>query len=331
MKSNTPLSQTLKFHFGKKVFCTDGQVGILQSILFEAKGRRLTSLAVKPGRWLGKTSVLPLGTVERANADGIWLKCTQAEVETLPPVKGPDLGYGRHTSVKGSTGEGKLVMVATLPGGGELAYIVAQHLLPERKTLLQATSVADVVLDQILIEASCDELLALPPYRSDASLQKEVDAMVYDLPFFHIDRKGMHLQVLDSVLYMNGNSSSTLRSELIRDQVAGVKDLREIQNNLVGDDTLAAEIASALGKDQRTSGQPIGVYPQLGVVRLSGFMRNTEQKEAAIEIAHGFAGVREVINDLRIDPSTIMLYVMSSSESGEGKDMTPGTFTRHIN
>jgi len=117
--------------------------------------------------------------------------------------------------------------------------------------------------------------------------------------------------------------------ELARDQVAGVTGLLEIKNNLIGDDTLAADIARALGQDERTSDLPIGVYPQLGVVRLSGSVSTAQQKAVAEEIAKKFDGVRSVTSDLVVDPSADMLYVMSAQEGGEARDITPGKFTRH--
>ncbi|MGH2482465.1 MAG: BON domain-containing protein, partial [Ktedonobacteraceae bacterium] len=94
-------------------------------------------------------------------------------------------------------------------------------------------------------------------------------------------------------------------------------------------DTLAGEIARALGQDERTCELPIGVYPQLGMVRLSGFAHTAGQKDAASEIAKKFEGVRGITNDLVVDPSAEMLYVMSSSEGSEAKDITPGKFVRH--
>jgi osmotically-inducible protein OsmY len=109
----------------------------------------------------------------------------------------------------------------------------------------------------------------------------------------------------------------------------GVEGLAEIKNRLVGDDALAAELALALGQDARTREQPIGVYPRLGVVRLSGAVHNSQQKAAAGEIAKNFAGVRSVVNDLLVDPKADTLNVMSAPEGGETKDIVPGKYVRH--
>lgn len=329
MSKNAPISAMLKFHFGSKIFCTDGQGGVLTHVLFDATTRRLTHLAIKEGRFFGKTVYSPFEVVTRATGDGIWLKCKLAELAAAPGAEGPGVVLGPRTAVRGSTGTGTLDLVAVQPGSGELAYIVARDLLPRRATLLRAQDVSALEPGQLVISVDAALLQSLPFYRSDRELQQEVDNIVFDLAFLHIDLRGMRMRVLDSVLYMDGNISSTLRGELARDQVAGVPGLLEIKNNLVGDDTLAAEIAHAFGQNEHTRDLPIGVYPQLGVVRLSGSVHNAQQKSAATEIAQRFDGVRGVTNDLVVDPSAALLYVMSPPEGSEIKDITPGKFVRH--
>ena len=103
----------------------------------------------------------------------------------------------------------------------------------------------------------------------------------------------------------------------------------EIKNRLVADDALAAELALALGQDARTRELPIGVYPRLGIVRLSGAVHNSQQKAAAEEVAKNFPGVRSVVNNLLVDPKVDMLNVMSAPEGGETKDIVPGKYVRH--
>lgn len=329
MGKNGLISEMQKFHFGTKLFCTDGQDGALTHVLFDAESQRLTHLAVKQGRFFGKTFYLPSETVVKATGDGIWLNVTLAQLTAAPSSEGPGILLDTHTAVRAESTSGTLTLVAVQPESYELAYIVAHNLPAGRDTLLRAQYIASLAPGQITLVADAKVLNSLPPYRSDSELQKEVEQIVFDLGFMHIDLKGLRLRVLDSVLYMDGNISSTLRGELAQDQVAGVTGLLEIKNNLVGDDTLAADIARALGQDERTHDLPIGVYPQLGVVRLSGSVRNSQQKAAAAQIAKKFDGVRGVINDLVVDPSAAMLYVMSAPEGGEAKDIAPGKFTRH--
>lgn len=330
MNKNPRLSETLKFHFGNKIFCTDGQDGTLTHVLFDAESRCLTHLAIKQGRFFGKTVYVPFETVTAATADGVRLACTLAQLVAFPDSEEPGISLDARTAVGGNVvGRGTLGMVAVQPGSGKLAYIVARNLPAGRAILLREQYATALEPGQITISLDSALFKSLPPYRSDEELQKEVDGIIFDLGFLHIDLKGMSMRVLDSVLYMDGNISSTLRGKMTRDQVAGVNGLLEIKNNLIGDDTLAADIAHALGQDERTRDLPIGVYPDLGVVRLSGSVRTAQQKTAAGEIARAFAGVRGVTNDLLVDPSASMLYVMAPPEGGETKDITPGKFIRH--
>jgi osmotically-inducible protein OsmY len=329
MGKNALISAMEKFHFGNSIFCTNGQAGTLAQVLFDAPGKRLTHLAVKQGRLFGKTFYVPFAAVTRATGEGVWLNITLEQLSDLPDSAGPGVELNARTSVRGGSANGTLLLVAVQPQSGELAYIVARNVPAGRDTLLREQYIGELAPGQITITANEQVLSALPPYRSDRELQKEVDDIMFDLGFLHIDLKGLRLRVLDSVLYMEGNISSALRGELARDQVAGVTGLLEIKNDLIGDDTLAADIARALGQDERTRDLPIGVYPQLGVVRLSGSVRTAQQKEAAAVITRGFEGVRGVINDLVVDPSADMLYVMSAPEGGEARDITPGKFIRH--
>ena len=221
------------------------------------------------------------------------------------------------------------MLIAVHPEHGELAYIVAHDLRPGQDTLLHETYVTSVAADKVTVSIPDDKLNALPPYRSDRELQQEVESILYDLTPLHIDLKAINIRVLDSVLYLDGNISSTLRSDIVQDQVLGVEGLMEIKNRLVADDQLAADLALALGQDDRTRDLPLGVYPRLGVVRLSGAVHNSQQKAAAEEIAKSFPGVRSVTNDLVVDPGADMLNVMSPAEGREAKDIVPGKYIRH--
>ncbi|HEX7735655.1 MAG TPA: BON domain-containing protein [Ktedonobacteraceae bacterium] len=329
MSKNALISEVQKFHFGNKIFCVNGQAGSLVRVLFNASSKKLTHLAVKQNRLFGKTFYVPFTAVTRATGEGIRLQITLAELAAFPESAGPGVELDGRSAVQGRSVNGSLILVAVHPGSGELAYIVARNVPAGRDTLLREQYVTKLAPDQVFVSIDDQVLEALPPYRPDHELQREVEEIIFDLGFLHIDLKGLRLRVLDGVLYMEGNISSALRGELARDQVAGVSGLLEVKNNLVGDDTLAADIAHALGQDERTRDLPIGVYPQLGVVRLSGSVRNEQQKAAAGEIAQKFDGVCGVINDLIVDPSADMLYVMSAPEGGETRDITPGKFIRH--
>ncbi|HET8841348.1 MAG TPA: BON domain-containing protein [Ktedonobacteraceae bacterium] len=98
---------------------------------------------------------------------------------------------------------------------------------------------------------------------------------------------------------------------------------------LLGDDTLANTLAMALGRDPRTRALPIGVYPRLGRVRLSGSVHTEQQKATAEEIARHFPGVRSVTTTLVVNPEEAMLHAMAAASGEQGEDLIPGKYIRH--
>jgi osmotically-inducible protein OsmY len=220
-------------------------------------------------------------------------------------------------------------LIALHPESWELSYLVVHELRPGQDTLLQGKYVTEISAGQIKVHVEETVLNDLPPHRPDSVLQREVEAALFGQIPLHIDLKGITARVLDGVLYLDGNISSSLRGDLAERQAMGVNGLLEINNRLVGDDRLASDLAMALGRDPRTHNLPIGVYPRLGIVRLSGAVHNAQQKAAAEEIARNFEGVRSVFNDLIVDPKADLLHVMSSSEGGESEDKVPGKYIRH--
>ncbi len=330
MNRTTLISEMLKFHFGSKIFCSDGEDGVLAHVVFDPATLRMTHIGVKQGRLFGKTVHLSFDHVVSASGEGVTLRVKRADlVAKGEEAVGAVLAVKSVVENAASSAKGSLMLIAVHPENGELSYIVAHGLRPGRDTLLREEFITALASDLITVSIPEDRLNALPSYRSDSVLQQEVDSILFDLTPLHVDLKAITVRVLDSVLYLDGNISSALRSDIVQDQVLGVEGLMEIRNRLVADDTLAAEVALALGQDARTRDLPIGVYPRLGVVRLSGAVHTSQQKAAAGEIAKKIPGVRSVVNDLVIDPKADLLSVMSPAEGGETKDIVPGKYVRH--
>jgi osmotically-inducible protein OsmY len=331
MEKTTSIAEMQKFIFGSKVFCSDGEDGVLTHVGLDPAARRITHIGVKQGRFFGKTVYLPFNTVTNASGDGVYLSLARDAVVSVSKEEPPHVLLDSKSVVQHeeSSARGTLQLVAVQPKSGELAYIVVHGLRQGQNTLLREDYVKMLDNGRIEVSISDAELQILPPYRPDSELQREVEDILFDLTPLHVDFKGMSVRVLDGVLYLDGNISSTLRGDIVRDQALGVQGLLEIKNRLVGDDQLAGDLAMELAHNPRTQGLPIGVYPRLGVVRLSGAVHTAQEKEAAEDIARQFSGVRSVINDLVLDPKAEMLHVMSSSEGGEAIDKVPGKYIRH--
>lgn len=331
MNKMTSISEMQKFRFGSKVYCSDGEQGILSHISFAASTSRLSHIGVRVGRIFSKTFYLPFSAVVSASGEGITLQVTCVELSLASQQAPSEALLNRRSVIRNvvTGAEGSLKLAAVRPGSGELAYLVAHNLRPGQDTLLRREVLTKLGTGLVTISLSEAKLHALPPYRSDRELQRDVEKILFDLAPLHVDFRGMNVRVLDGVLYLDGNISSSLRGEMVADQSVGVMGLLEVKNRLIGDDQLASDLALALGRDACTRDLPIGVYPRLGVVRLSGAVHNMQEKTAAEEIARAFPGVQSVINDLVIDPNAEMLNAMASATGGEAEDIIPGKYIRH--
>ncbi len=330
---NPSILETQKFHLGNKIICTDGEEGVLAQVGFDAAARRLTYIGVRSGRFFGKTTYLPYDTVTNATGEGVTLRVAGADV-LAASKNAPNAVYLDNKSVveaggQGTTGRGSLLLVGVQPESGEIAYIVAHHLRPGQDTLFSEEYVTNITADRVTVTIPGATLQALPAYRSDADLQQDVDSMLALLGPYHLDYKGMTARVLDGILYLDGNISSSLRAEVIEGQAYSVPGLLGVKNNLVGDDKLAAGLAAALGRDERTHDLPIGVYPKLGVIRLSGAVHTVQQKVAVEEIARSFPNVRGISDTLVVDANADSITVMSPAEGSETEDLVPGKYIRH--
>lgn len=331
MNDITHIPEMLKFQFGSKIFCSDGEGGVLTHVIFDPAMLRLTSIGVKQGRLFGKSIDLPFDSIISAVEAGVTLSVKRSDLTTTQDqiAEGAVLTSKSIVENAESAAKGTLQLVAVHPSSGELAYIVARELRSGLDTLLQESYVTKLAGDKILVTIHEETLHSLPPYKSDEVLQREVESALFDFTPLHIDLKAITARVSDSILYLDGNISSALRSDIMLDKVSSVTGLAGIKNRVVADDALAAGLALALGQDARTRDLPIGVYPRLGIVRLSGAVHNGQQKAAAGEIAENYPGVRAVTNDLVVDPQATLLNVMSASEGGETKDVIPGKYVRH--
>jgi osmotically-inducible protein OsmY len=331
MQKTTAISEMLKFHFGSKVICSDGEAGSLTHVGFDRASRCIAHIGVKVGRFFGKTVYLPFNTVLDSTSAGVTLSLTLADL-ALSSHEAPGCALFDHRSVVQLDNSGKrgtVFLVAVHPKSGELDYLVAHHLRPNMDTMVQQAYVTQIDSGRFVATIPDAVLEALAPYRPDSELQQEVEQVLHDITPLHVDLPAMHVRVLDSVLYLDGNISSSLRADMVRDQAMGVQGLLEIKNNLIGDDTLAGQIATELAHHPQTRGLPIGVYPKLGVVRLGGAVHNEQQKAVAEEIASKIPGVRSVINTLVVNPKASMLNIMSPAEGGEAADIVPGKYVRH--
>jgi hypothetical protein len=210
MKTSTRISEMQKFYFGRKIMCTDGVVGSLAHVVFDAATHRLTHLGMKQGHLFGETVDLPYNIVAEATGDGIMLGITRQEVQIFlaelaaaggTAIEGAVLDHRSLVEHAESGDKGTLLLIAVHPEDGALAYLVVHHLRPGRDILLHEQYVTALAPGHVVVTLPDATLNALPPYRSDDELQQEVERALFDLTPLHIDMQGSTIRVLDSVLY----------------------------------------------------------------------------------------------------------------------------------
>ena len=334
MKQITSISAMLTFHFGSRILWSDGEEGVLASVGFDAATLHMTYIGIKQSRFFGRIAYFPFQAVVNASNDGVLVNVARADFEPAPKEPPAAVLFDSKSiveadSAQGVKGRGSIILIAVQPDSGLLSYIVVHHLRPGKDTMVRQEYIARLEQGRIGIAIPDATLQTLPAYQSDNELQQEVENVLFDITSLHVDFQGMNVRVLDSVLYLTGNISSSLRADIAQDQASGIPGILEIKNELIADDELAADLAVAVGKDQRTHDLPIGVYPRLGVVRLSGAVHTAQQKAAAEEIVRNFPGVRGVSNTLLVNEHEDMLRVMAPAEGGETNDLIPGKYIRH--
>lgn len=77
---------------------------------------------------------------------------------------------------------------------------------------------------------------------------------------------------------------------------------RESTGQYVDDSAITTKVKTQLVEDNTVKAREVKVETYKGVVQLSGFVDNQDQKDRAAQIASNVAGVREVKNNIEIKP-----------------------------
>jgi osmotically-inducible protein OsmY len=91
--------------------------------------------------------------------------------------------------------------------------------------------------------------------------------------------------------------------------VEGVRNLIKVGGNSVSDNDLKAKLGEKLAYDRVGYGNAfnsITLGVQNGVVTLGGHARTDMDKDSAVSLVSTYPGVKEVVNDIEVDPVSIM-------------------------
>ena len=147
-------------------------------------------------------------------------------------------------------------------------------------------------------------------YVDDAGITTRVKTALIEDP--QIKARQVDVETFRGVVQLNGfvdSASSRERATTVTRSVSGVQ---EVHNNLVvqtsdrtvgevvDDATITAKVKTALIGNADTSAFQINVSTREGVVQLSGFVSDADEKYTAGNLASNVAGVRHVDNELEI-------------------------------
>jgi osmotically-inducible protein OsmY len=158
--------------------------------------------------------------------------------------------------------------------------------------------------------------------RADNELRQDLDHRLRDCQLVRLELPGITIHARDGVVWLRGHVSSDGKRRRANEVLWGLDGLLQLHNELVADTALAAAVAMALAYDPRTARQRIGVYASLGVMRLRGVVRTATAQASAWEIAAAVPLVKQVVNELRVDPAADVLPDLAGVTNNY--DLVPG-------
>jgi osmotically-inducible protein OsmY len=321
--ARTAFALVQKFRFGATVHTSEGELGSLSWVAVDPAIHTVTAIGVAMGGFLGLGAgkrMAPIDRVAAATQDDVDLLLTRAELaQSKDKPAGAVLTRSAAVMLNGARA-GKVAQITVDQETHTLRHIIVDRGLGG-EAILPARCVTEFDARQIV--AQCEEKTAaqLTPYRPDDELREDVWLAIEGAPKLRVDLPGIDIQAIDGVVWLRGATASDLNRQLIEDVVRYVPGIDELHNELYSDMDVAAAVSSALGRDPATARERIGVYPRLGETALRGHVHSEAARAAAGGIAAAAPGVRQVRNELVIDPAAAELPVLAGVTNEE--DIVP--------
>jgi hyperosmotically inducible protein len=144
----------------------------------------------------------------------------------------------------------------------------------------------------------------------DAGITSKVKVALADDP--QTKARQIDVTTFRGVVQLNGFvDTATAKTEATR-VARSVEGVQEVHNNLtvkasdrtagevIDDTAITAKVKAALIGNNETKARQINVTTREGVVQLSGFVDDEQEKYMAENVARGVNGVQDVMNDLEV-------------------------------
>jgi osmotically-inducible protein OsmY len=141
---------------------------------------------------------------------------------------------------------------------------------------------------------------------ADLALAHEVDLALWkDAAFRATEYDNIDVRISGGIVYLYGHVSSLTNQHRAERAIQAIPGLLGINNNLIPDDKLLAEVATALGSLEHTYNCKFFTGVSHGVVLLSGEVGSAEVVSLAEKCAAGNPNVRAVINSVSVNGSVL--------------------------
>ncbi len=136
----------------------------------------------------------------------------------------------------------------------------------------------------------------------DATLRAKVEERLYRYDPLRVNFHLIRVDARDGRVVLDGVVPSTTMKRMAETLARAIPGVREVQNNLVADPEIEAELGLRLAADPELSPPQarVLVTSVQGDVTLAGWVPSEAARERAEQIARSIRGVRNVVNNLRV-------------------------------
>jgi Mg2+/Co2+ transporter CorC/osmotically-inducible protein OsmY len=301
----------LEVGIGKEVVCGTDVVGRVERLVVDPATGRATAFFVHRR---GRSVMISLENVDRTDEGVVylsWAVCNQdVSGEQRGALQRAAHGFvagvevSRRTAVVCTDGPVGKVRHALLDrASGAVTHIVvgiSTGILARREIVVPLSWASSITPKRIELAVSRDDLAELPEFRPDDETAVEVLRKIDEDPRFQsIDRYTLRVEVHGGVVRLTGRVRSAELKRAVEELVASARGVLAVDNDLVADDELAANVEQALATE-RLEHSKLKVSVLLGQVTLRGRVASPENRRAAERVARAIPGVQSVVNALAV-------------------------------
>jgi osmotically-inducible protein OsmY len=162
----------------------------------------------------------------------------------------------------------------------------------------------------------CEELEQKTGQETSLSLSQKTDAAIKE-SIYHIlwkddvlraiEYNEFEIHVKNGVAYLNGHIVGASSQKRITTAIRAIPGIQALENNLVLDDELTAEVANSLSGLEHTNDCKFFTGASHGIISLNGVVMDENVKSLAERCASSVPNVRGVINNVRISGVALKL------------------------